>query len=44
MKGTHRSLSLLVLLLCLSCQAAIRKGPGETIVLQSENLSGTDRW
>ncbi|MBI2081698.1 MAG: hypothetical protein HYT86_08265 [candidate division NC10 bacterium] len=40
MKGTSRSLTLLALLLCLSCQAAIRKGPGETIVLGSEDLSG----
>lgn len=40
MKGTSRSLSLLALFLCLSCQAAVRKGPGETIVLRSEDLSG----
>ncbi len=34
------SLSLVALLFCVSCQAAIRKGPGETIILGTEDLSG----
>ena len=40
MKRTRCSLSLVALLFCVSCQAAVRKGPGETIPLRSENLSG----
>lgn len=40
MKRTPSSVSLVALLLCVSCQAAIRKGPGETILLGSEDLSG----
>src|SRR3972149_6291600 len=40
MKRACRSISLVVLLFCVSCPAAIRKGPRETITLRSEDLSG----
>jgi hypothetical protein len=40
MKRTRCSLLLVGLLFCVSCQAAVRKGPGETIPLQSGDLSG----
>ena len=40
MKRTRCSLLLVALLFCVSCQAAVRKGPGETIPLRSEDLSG----
>jgi hypothetical protein len=40
MNRTCCSVSLVALLFCVSCQAAIRKGPGETIPLRSEDLSG----
>lgn len=40
MKCTRFSVSVAALLLCVSCQAAIRKEPGETITLRGEDLSG----
>ncbi len=40
MNRTPSSVSLVALLLCVSCQAALRKGPGETLILRSEDLSG----
>lgn len=39
MKCTPSSISVAALLLCVSCQAAIRKEPGETITLRGEDLS-----
>jgi hypothetical protein len=40
MKCTRSSVSVAALLLCVSCQAAIRKEPGETVTLRGEDLSG----